>query len=139
MLDLGAAAAPADERGLLHLYNLLAARSGHLLLVGREPPARLQVALPDLRSRLSTAPAAALLPPDDDLRAAVLVKLFADRQLRVEAELLRYLVTRLDRSFAALGRAVAALDSAALAERRAITVPFARAVLAREFPSAEEG
>jgi DnaA regulatory inactivator Hda len=131
VLDLGDAAGPADERALLHLYNLLAERRGHLLLVGREPPARWPVALPDLSSRLSTAPAVALLPPDDELRAAVMVKLFADRQLRVDAEVVTYLLQRLDRSFAAIGDIVAALDETALAERRPITVPLARAVLAR--------
>jgi len=131
VLDLDAAPGPAEERPLLHLYNLLAERRGHLLLVGREPPARWPVQLPDLSSRLSTAPAVALLPPDDELRAAVMVKLFADRQLRVDADVVGYLVQRLDRSFAAIGAAVAALDEAALAERRPITVPLARAVLAR--------
>jgi chromosomal replication initiation ATPase DnaA len=131
VLDLDAAPGPAEERPLLHLYNLLAERRGHLLLVGREPPARWPVQLPDLSSRLSTAPAVALLPPDDELCAAVMVKLFADRQLRVDADVVGYLVQRLDRSFAAIGAAVAALDEAALAERRPITVPLARAVLAR--------
>jgi chromosomal replication initiation ATPase DnaA len=138
VLDLGAAFGPEDERRLLHLYNLLAERRGHILLVGREAPARWPLKLPDLRSRLSTAPAAALRAPDDELRAAILVKLFADRQLRVEAETVRYLVERLDRSFAALGEAVAALDHAALAERRALTIPFARTVLARLALTSEE-
>lgn len=131
VLDLGDAASPGAERPVLHLYNLLTERRGHLLLVGREPPARWPIQLPDLRSRLATAPAVALLPPDDELRAAVMVKLFADRQIRVEAEVVSYLLQRLDRSFAAIGQAVAALDEAALAERRPITVPLARVVLAR--------
>lgn len=131
VFDLGEASGPAAERPLLHLYNLLTERRGHLLLIGREPPARWPVQLPDLSSRLATAPAVVLLPPDDELRAAVMVKLFADRQLRVDADVVSYLLQRLDRSFAALGSTVAALDEAALAERRPITVPFARAVLAR--------
>lgn len=138
VFDLDAAPGPGDERPLLHLYNLLAERRGHLLLVGREPPARWPIRLPDLKSRLSTAPAVALLPPDDELRAAVMIKLFADRQLRVDADVVGYLLRRLDRSFAALGAAVAALDEAALAERRPITVPLARAVFARLYPSEEE-
>jgi len=131
VLDLADRAGPRDERSLLHLYNLLTERRGHLLLVGREPPARWPVSLPDLSSRLATAPAVALLPPDDQLREAVMVKLFADRQLRVDAEVVSYLLQRLDRSFAAIGSIVAALDETALAERRPITVPLARAVLAR--------
>jgi len=123
-------AAATPEEALLHLYNMLAERGGHLLLTAREPPARWGIALADLRSRLLAAPVAALQPPDDTLLAALLVKLFADRQLAVGAEVLAYLVPRLERSFDAAATIVAALDRAALAAHRSITVPLAREVLA---------
>jgi DnaA regulatory inactivator Hda len=119
----------ASEEPLLHLYNLLAERRGHLLVTAREPPARWAIALADLRSRLIAAPAVALRDPDDALIGALLVKLFADRQLAVGDELVQYLVPRLERSFAAAAAAVAALDRAALAEQRPITVPLTRRVL----------
>ncbi|MGH6968043.1 MAG: HdaA/DnaA family protein, partial [Stellaceae bacterium] len=114
-------AAPAPEQALLHLYNLIAERRGHLLIAASEPPARWPIALADLRSRLLAAPAVALNAPDDALLGAVLVKLFADRQVAVAADVIAYLVTRIERSFAAAREAVAALDAAALAERRPIT------------------
>jgi chromosomal replication initiation ATPase DnaA len=63
------------------------------------------------------------------LLSALLVKLFADRQLRVPLSLIPYLVQRMDRSFAAAGALVAALDARALAEGRAITRSFASQVL----------
>jgi len=120
------------ERQLLHLLNHLREAGGHLLLTARAHPARWPAALPDLRSRLSAAAVAELGAPDDQLIAAVLVKLFADRQLRVPPEVVRFLLPRMERSFAAARRIVAALDRASLAARREITVPLARDVLARE-------
>ena len=78
------------------------------------------------------APAVAVGPPDDDLLGAILVKLFADRQVRVGTDVIRFLVTHMERSFDAARRLVADLDAAALAARRRITVPLARRVLARE-------
>jgi chromosomal replication initiation ATPase DnaA len=99
------------------------------LLTGRTPPARWPLALPDLRSRLAALPVAALAPPDDAVLEAVIVKLFADRQLRVEPDVVRFLANRIDRSFAAVAEAVAALDRAALAHGRAVTVPLVRSVL----------
>jgi chromosomal replication initiation ATPase DnaA len=78
------------------------------------------------------APAVAVGPPDDALLAAILVKLFADRQVRVGTDVIRFLVTHMERSFDAARRLVADLDAAALAARRRITVPLARRVLARE-------
>jgi DnaA regulatory inactivator Hda len=122
----------ADDEALLHLYNVLAERQGHLLLAAREPPARWAIGLADLRSRLLAAPAVAVEAPDDALLAALLVKLFADRQLRISEDLIAYLLPRIERSFAAAQLIVAALDKAALAGQRAVTVPLARAILNRD-------
>jgi len=118
-----------DEQCLFHLINLVREDEGFLLLTSREAPARWPVTLPDLASRLSALPAVPLGPPDDMLIAAVLAKQFEDRQLRVPEDVIRYLVARMERSFAAIGSTVAALDTLSLAERRAITVPLARRVL----------
>ncbi len=125
-----------DERWLLHLYNLLRERGGHLLLVARAAPARWPVALPDLKSRLGALPAVEIGPPDDMLLAAVLIKLFADRQLAVGAEVIEYCARRMERSFEAARRLVEALDRAALAAHRRVALPLARAVLERE-PSSD--
>ena len=119
----------AAEVALFHLCNHLAAGGGSLMVSGREPPARWPLALPDLASRLGVAAVARLEAPDDDLLAAVLVKLFADRQLAVAPELIRYLVSRMDRSFAAAERLVADLDRAGLARHRPITARLAAEVL----------
>lgn len=124
----GARSAP--EEGLLHLHNLVAERSGHLLIVATEPPARWNIQLADLSSRLLAAPAVGVDPPDDTLLAAVLVKLFRDRQLAVTEDVIGYLIARIERSFAGARDIVDRLDRAALAQQRAITVPLARAVLA---------
>lgn len=122
-------ASDASEEALLHLYNLLAERQGHLLAVAHEPPARWGIKLADLRSRLVAGPAVALAPPDEALLGALLVKLLADRQLVVGEDVVAYLVVRLERSFEAARRVVAALDAAALAAHRRITVPLVREVL----------
>ena len=124
----------SDEAALLHLYNLVVQeRRGHLLLTARAPVRAWPIGLPDLRSRLRAAPAVAIEPPDDALLGAVLVKLFADRQLRVGREVVEYLTSRMERSFAAAGRVVAELDAAALRGRRAVTLPLAREVVGRLF------
>jgi chromosomal replication initiation ATPase DnaA len=120
---------PHGEQALFHLHNMVMAAGGKLLLTATAAPARWPIALPDLASRLSATATATLEPPDDLLLSALLVKLFADRQLRVPLTLIPYLVQRMDRSFAAANAMVAALDARALAERRAITRHFAARVL----------
>ena len=121
-------------RGLFHLYNMLAERRGHLLLTTRIPVLQWPLALADLRSRLQAAPAAAIDLPDENLTAALLVKLFADRQLKIGDDVLAYLLARMERSFDAASRLVAALDAAALDAKRNVSVPLAGEVLARLGP-----
>jgi len=122
----------AAEQPLLHLVNIMAERGGHLLLTAASPPAGWALRLADLRSRLLAGPAVGVEAPDDALLGAVLVKLFADRQLRISEDLIAYLLPRIERSFAAAQAMVAALDQAALADQRAVTVRLARDILSRE-------
>jgi chromosomal replication initiation ATPase DnaA len=123
------AADRAGAEALFHAYNAVAARRGHVLLTAPAPAARWTVALPDLASRLRALPTAEIGLPDDALLSALYAKLFADRRLAVPEGLVPLLVARLERSAAAASAAVARLDRAALAERRAITLPFARRTL----------
>jgi chromosomal replication initiation ATPase DnaA len=129
--DRVGALGPAAEEALFHLCNRLAPAGG-LMLSGREPPARWPVVLADLGSRLAATPVARLEPPDDALLGAVLVKLFADRQLGVAPDLVDYLVPRIERSFAAAEAVVAALDRAGLARRRPVTARLAAELLRQE-------
>lgn len=131
----------ARERVLLHLYNSCRERRLGLLLTAARPPGAWRIRLADLRSRLRAAVAVGIAPPDDALLGAVLVKHFADRQLRVTPEVIVFLVSRLERSFAAAADIAARLDAAALAAGQAITVPLARRLLAEPHspPSSERG
>ncbi len=119
----------ATAEALFHLYNRIAAARGHVLLTGTAPPARWTVALPDLRSRLNALPAVEIKAPDDAMLTGLFAKLFRDRQLAVPGEVILYLVARIERSGAAVARAVETLDRVSLAERRPITLPLARAAL----------
>lgn len=125
----------AREAALFHLHNLVLAEGGRLLLTARRAPARWGLALPDLASRLSAAAQVAIAPPDDALLAAVLVKLFADRQIAVSPTLIPYLAARMERAFDAAGRLVAALDAASLAEG----APISRVLAGRVLDSLDAG
>lgn len=133
-LDFGGVGIPAPSgraaETMFHLYNLLAEIGGHLLVTARVPPARWRVGLADLASRLGAAPAVAIEPPDDALLAAVLVKLFADRQLEPDRRVIGYLLARMERSFAAARALAARIDRAALAAGTGPTLTLARAALA---------
>ncbi|MFU8882404.1 MAG: chromosomal replication initiator DnaA [Rhodobacterales bacterium] len=117
------------ENALFHLHNLTLAEGHALLLSADRPAARWGLALPDLASRMQGTQATRLDAPDDRLLAAVLAKLFADRQLIPTPDTIPYLVARMDRSLASAGQLVARLDSAALSQKRPINRKLAAEVL----------
>lgn len=129
--DADRIAGTAAEEAAFHLINHLRGR-GQILLTARQPVRDWRLRLPDLVSRLSAATHVALAEPDESLLAAVLVKLFNDRQLRVQPTLIDYLLGRMERSMGAAGALVARLDARALQTRRAINRALAQEVLAED-------
>jgi chromosomal replication initiation ATPase DnaA len=118
-----------DERALFHLINLAREEGAYLLLTASSLPAGWAVVIRDLGSRLKALPVVALSAPDDALLRAVLVKLFADRQLGVDEQLVEYVVTHIERSFAAARAVVAELDAEAMRRKRPLTRALAADVL----------
>jgi chromosomal replication initiation ATPase DnaA len=131
--DMDAAFTPCNkvalEEALLHLYNTLKELGSTMMITAKSPPSRWGISLADLSSRLKTATLAEISPPDDALLAAVLVKQFSDRQLKIDSEVVAFVQTRIERSFRALGQFVATADRLALAQKSRISIPLMRLVL----------
>jgi chromosomal replication initiation ATPase DnaA len=123
-----------DEAALFHQLNLAKEQQAWVLMTARSPPASWSISLADLGSRLRALPVVTLAAPDDAMLRAVLVKQFADRQLAVDDTLIRYLVERIERSYAAARRAVAELDDAALRLKRPVNRVLAGEILGRRAP-----
>ena len=119
--------ADVDERALFHLLNLAREDGAFVLITARMPPTGAE--LRDLRSRLRAVPTVHLLPPDDRLFRALIVKFCADRQLAVDEAVVSYLTTRLERSYAAVRQAVELLDAEALRLGRPVTRALAAELL----------
>jgi len=128
--DVPEIAGNADaQTALFHLHNLALAEGHSLLMTGPGAVAHWGITLPDLESRLRGTLEAAIDAPDDALLSALLVKLLADRQLMPPADMIPYLLLRMDRSFAAANRIVESLDRESLARKRPVTRALAALVL----------
>ncbi|WP_050526043.1 P-loop NTPase family protein [Pseudorhodobacter aquimaris] len=117
------------QEAMFHLHNMLAAKPAPLLMTAASAPRDWGLTLADLASRVQAAPLTRLEAPDDALLAAVLVKLFSDRQISVNPALVSYLLPRMERSFDAARALVARLDAAALARRSPVSRALAATVL----------
>ena len=118
-----------DERALFHLMNLAREEQAFVLMTARQPPSGSDFELRDLRSRLRAVPVVTLLPPDDNLFRALIVKFCADRQIGIDESVVNYLATRIERSFAAARHAVERLDAEGLRLGRPVTRALAAELL----------
>lgn len=118
------------ETTLFHLYNIFKEEKRSFLVTMRMAPSHAVFEIADLASRLRAAPLATIVSPDDVLLASVLMKLFSDRQLVVNNDVVQYILPRMERSFSAARDIVARADQMALSKKRGISVPLMRDVLA---------
>ncbi|MEK9678327.1 MAG: DnaA/Hda family protein [Rhodospirillaceae bacterium] len=119
-----------EEEALLHLYNSARDLGGHLLMTSVSPPVKWSLGLKDLASRLNAAVAVEIGHPEDELIQSILIKLFSDRQLLVNKDVVTYILPRVERSIEAVRHLVEVLDKAALSQSRNITLPLVREVMA---------
>ncbi|CAN7520453.1 DnaA regulatory inactivator HdaA [Phyllobacterium sp. LjRoot231] len=118
-----------DEPGLFHLINSVRQSGSSLLMTSRKWPANWPVTLPDLASRLKAATTVEIGEPDDMLLSGVLYKLFADRQIAIDPNVINFLVSHIERSLSTANRIVERLDRAALEKKSKITRALAASVI----------
>lgn len=116
----------ANEAALFHLYNWTKEQGIGLLMTAVQMP---DIKLPDLKSRLYLAPKIQILPPDDDLIYAVLMKAFFERNILVDPSVLEYAVKQIERSFPAVHRLIDTVDKVSLEKGRRITIPIVKEAL----------
>ena len=117
------------EEALFHAFNRLRDAGKALLIAANKPPRHLEVALPDLASRLAWGVTFHLHPMDDSDRLAAL-KLRANvRGMQLPDDVGRYIMHRGPRELGELCRALETLDQASLSAKRKLTIPFLKSAL----------
>jgi DnaA family protein len=119
----------AWEQAIFQLYRDIEEQGGRFVAAAASPPALLQWALPDLGSRLRAGAVYQLRELDEAGRVEALRLRARLRGLELPEETVRYLQRRFPRDMGSLYGLLDALDDAALAAQRRLTVPFVRGVL----------
>lgn len=118
------------QEALFHLFNALQLRGGRLLVGAKQAPAALEVALPDLASRLASGVVLRVPHLSDEQLCEALKLRSKQRGLILEDEVAAFILRRSSRSthdvFALLER----LDQASLSAQRKLTIPFVKHTLA---------
>ena len=121
---------PEQEEMLFHLLNTLRSQEKAFLIAATHSPTLWGVTLPDLASRLNALMLVHIDAPDDTLIRQLFVKQMGDQHLDVPAEVVEYLILRMERSYSAIRSMVTTLCALNLSNHQRITVPLARQALA---------
>lgn len=124
---------------LLRLLDALRGSGRRFALCAAAGPERLDVALGDLRTRLSQCLVFGLRPLDDTQRAELLHLRAQMRGLELPAEVVRWLLNTRARDVPSLLDVLDVLDRGALTAKRRITLPLAQALLASASARTEPG
>lgn len=120
------------EEALFHCFNEVFEQGGQVAASSRVPLSALQFALPDLASRMAWGPRLKLQPLGERDRLRVLRARARRLELDVPPEVEGFLMRRISRDLGTMLEALEKLHRAARADKRRVTVPLARQVLAAE-------
>jgi DnaA family protein len=123
----------AGQAELFKRYNRVRERAGVLLASGDAPPAGLKLRA-DLVTRLGWGLVYQLYALSDGEKAAALAEHARSRGLPVPAEVIDYVLARQRRDLPHLMALLDALDRYSMENKRAITVPLVRELLAADEP-----
>jgi len=121
---------PVEQQQLFHRFDAIAQSPGQALVAfGDGPPARLPL-MPELASRLAWGIVFALEPLGDDDLAAAMHRAAQERGLSLGTDVPAYLLTHTRRDIASLKTIIASLDRLSLQQKRPVTLPLLRSLLA---------
>ena len=103
-----------------------------IMMTSSVSPINLKFRLLDLKSRILSLPSVELKFPDDLLLEQIFIKLFLDKGIKVEKDVISFLLKRVDRSFDSVYNLVSKIDFASLEKSRKITIPFVRKYISEE-------
>lgn len=125
--DIDSVLGDADwELELFHFFNRAREKHCRLFFGGSAAPRELAVKLPDLQSRLTWGEVYQLVGASDDTKHEILRFRAQRLGLEMSAEVAKYIVSRAPRALSSLLLQLRDLDTASLAHKRALTVPFVK-------------
>ena len=117
---------PDWERGLFNLFNELKAKGHSLVTTMHVSPREFGIELPDLRSRLMSAPAFHLPELSDEAKLTALVARAKNAAMELPLEVANFILTRVSRRTKDLFNMLDRLEAASLSRQRKLTIPFVK-------------
>jgi len=113
-----------SEQDLFHIINFAKENNKKLLMTSRKPISEIDLNLEDLKSRLNSILEAKIKEPDDQLMKLILIKILNDKQLKINPNVIDFLVSRLERSYESINLFIEKIDKFSLEKSKKISIPL---------------
>ncbi len=117
------------EEQIFHIFNECLDRKKFLLLLSSQSVQAIDFKTQDCASRMLAINQIEIVKPSIELIEAMLYKNFADRQISLAPEVVKYILLRIERSYESTRELIERLDEKSLGLRSKITVPLVKEVL----------
>ena len=111
-----------SEEDLFHIINFTKESDKKLLMTSCKSISNIEFKLEDLKSRLNAILEAKIMQPDDELMKLVLIKIFNDKQLLINPNVINFLKSRLERSYKSINDFIEKIDKFSLEKGKKITI-----------------
>ena len=111
-----------SEEDLFHIINFTKENDKKLLMTSGKSISKIEFKLEDLKSRLNAILEAKIMQPDDELMKLVLIKIFNDKQLLINPNVINFLKSRLERSYKSINDFIEKIDKFSLEKGKKITI-----------------
>ncbi|MDD5633360.1 MAG: DnaA regulatory inactivator Hda [Methylococcales bacterium] len=120
---------PAWEQAFFNFFNLHRDQGHTLILSASCPPNKINIQLPDLKTRLNWGLTLKIQPLSDEERITALIFKAGQMGFEISPQVGRFLLTHYDRDLSSLWVLLKKLDRASLAAKRKLTLPFLKQIL----------
>ena len=118
-----------EENLIYSIFNLVDQDSKYLLIITETPLSEIKFKLPDLVSRSKNSLQAKIDPPNDELIFALILKNFSDRQIKLEKQIIEFIVNRIERSYSKISEFIYKVDELSLKKKKAIDLKIIKEIL----------
>ena len=118
-----------EEKLFYSVLNQSHQSNQYVIINTLEPIKKLSVVLNDLKSRFDSFIGIGIDLPTDDLIRVVLTKNFSDKQIKIEARLLEYILKNINRSYEDIFDLIDKVDSLSLSTGKSININLIKKAL----------
>ena len=116
---------PHHENIILDIFNKCLFNNKFILFLC-DTDIKINFNIKDLESRFSSILSTTINKPDDQIIEVIIIKFFSDNQVLISKDVIKYLSSRLDRSYKELYKSLEKINSISLKNKQKITIPFLR-------------